>query len=50
MAAISDEHDALLGSGTTPGQLLSRLAFDYGTDRTGAKRTAPIPLPDAPQK
>jgi hypothetical protein len=50
MAAISDEHDALLGSGTTQGQLPARLAFDYGTDPAGAKRTVPIPLPDAPQR
>ena len=50
MAAISDEHDALLGSGTTQGQLPARLAFDYGTDPAGAKRTVPIPLPDAPPK
>ncbi len=49
-AAISDEHDALLGSGTTPGQLPSRLAFDYGTDSAGAKRTVPVPLQDAPRK
>lgn len=50
MAGISDEHNALLGSGTTPGQLPSRLGFDYGTDPAGAKRTVPIPLPDAPRK
>ncbi len=50
MTAISDEHDALLGSGTSPGQLPSRLAFDYGADSDGAKRTAPVPLPDAPRK
>jgi len=50
MAAISDEHNALLGSGTTPGQLSTRLGFDYGTDSAGAKRTAPVPLPDAPQR
>jgi len=50
MDAISAEHDALLGSGSNPGQLSARLGFDYGTDSAGAKRTAPIPLPDAPRK
>lgn len=50
MAAISDEHNALLGSAATQGQLPSRLGFDYGTDTAGAKRTAPVPLPDAPPK
>lgn len=50
MAAISAEHDALLGAGAAQGQLPARLAFDYGTDSAGAKRTAPVPLPDAPQK
>ena len=49
-AAILDEHNALLGSGNTPGQLPTKLGFDYGTDPAGAKRTAPIPLPDAPRK
>lgn len=50
MAAVSDEHDALLGGAATQGQLPSRLGFDYGTDSAGAKRTAPAPLPDAPPK
>jgi hypothetical protein len=50
MTAISEEHDALLGSDNTAGQLPIKLGFDYGTDSAGAKRTAPIPLPDAPRK
>jgi hypothetical protein len=50
MAAIADEHKALLGDGTTPGQLPTTLGFDYGTDAAGAKRTVPIPLPDPPRK
>lgn len=50
MAAISDEHNTLLGSDNTPGQLPAKLGFDYGTDSAGAKRTAPVPLPDAPRK
>jgi len=50
MDAISAEHDSLLGSGNNPGQLPAKLGFDYGTDSAGAKRTAPIPLPDAPRR
>jgi hypothetical protein len=45
MTALSDEHNRLLGAETTPGQLPSKLGFDYGSNRT-----APIPLPDPPQK
>ena len=44
------EHDRLLGSATTPGQLPTTLNFDYGTTPTGPKRTAPIPLPEPPTK
>ncbi len=49
-AALMDEHNRLLGSATGPGELPAKLGFDYGTDQSGAKRTAPIPLPDPPQK
>jgi hypothetical protein len=46
---IMDEHDRLLGTATTPGQLPTALKFDYGT--TGSStRTAPLPLPDPPTK
>jgi hypothetical protein len=45
MTALSDEHNRLLGAETTPGQLPSKLGFDYGSNRT-----APIPLPDPPKK
>jgi len=46
---IMDEHDRLLGTATTPGQLPATLKFDYGT--TGnSKRTVPLPLPDPPTK
>jgi len=48
--AIMDEHDRLLGTATTPGQLPTTLKFDYGTTTTGPKRTAPLPLPDPPTK
>ncbi len=47
--AILAEHDRLLGTATTPGQLPTALKFDY--DTTGSStRTAPIPLPDPPTK
>ena len=47
--AILDEHDRLLGTATTSGQLPTALKFDYGT--TGSStRTAPLPLPDSPTK
>ena len=44
--AILDEHDRLLGTATTPGQLPTTLKFDYGTTTTGPKRTAPLALPE----
>jgi len=47
--AILAEHDRLLGTATTPGQLPTALKFDYST--TGSsRRTAPIPLPNPPTK
>ena len=46
---IMDEHDRLLGTATTSGQLPTALKFDYGS--TGSStRTAPLPLPDPPRK
>jgi len=45
MTALLDEHNKLLGGGATPGELPSKLGFDYGSNRT-----APIPLPDPPKK
>jgi len=50
LTAISDEHNRLLGNGAAAGQLPSKLGFDYGTDSDGAKRTAPVPLPDPVKK
>jgi len=50
MTALAEEHDRLLGSATTPGQLPAKLGFDYGTASDGTKRTAPLSLPDPPQK
>lgn len=48
--AILDEHDRLLGTATTPGQIPTTLKFDYSTSTTGPKRTAPLSLPDPPTK
>jgi hypothetical protein len=50
LQAILAEHDRLLGSATTTGQLPQTLNFDYGTSPTGSKLTAPKPLPDPPVK
>jgi hypothetical protein len=47
--AILDEHDRLLGTATTPGQLPTTLKFDYGSTVNSA-RTVPLPLPDPPTK
>jgi len=48
--AILAEHDRLLGTAATPGQLPEILKFDYGTTPTDSKRNAPLPLPDPPAK
>ena len=50
LTALSDEHNKLLGDETSTGQLPAKLGFDYSTTPDGPKRTAPIPLPDKPQK
>jgi hypothetical protein len=50
LAALSDEHNKLLGDETSTGQLPSKLGFDYSTTPNGPKRTAPIPLPEKQQK
>jgi hypothetical protein len=50
LEALSDEHNKLLGDETSTGQLPSKLGFDYSTAPNGPKRTAPIPLPERPQK
>jgi len=50
LAALSGEHNKLLGDETSTGQLPSKLNFDYSTSPNDPKRTAPIPLPEKPQK
>ena len=50
LIALSDEHNKLLGDETSTGQLPSKLGFDYSTTPNSPKRTAPIPLPEKPQK
>ena len=47
---LMDEHNRLLGTETTPGELPTKLGFNYNTTLTGTIRTAPLPLPDPPQK
>ena len=49
MPAILAEHDRLLGTAATPGQLPTALKFDYGTTG-GSTRAAPLTLPDPPTK
>jgi hypothetical protein len=49
LEALSDEHNKLLSDDTSTGQLPSKLGFDYSTT-PNSPRTAPIPLPDKPQK
>lgn len=43
------EHSRLLGDETSPGQLASKLKFDYGENSDGTKRTAPLTLPEPPK-
>ena len=50
LIALSDEHNKLLGDETSTGQLPLKLGFDYSTTPNGPKRSAPIPLPEKPQK
>ncbi|MBN1804072.1 MAG: hypothetical protein JW837_02355 [Sedimentisphaerales bacterium] len=47
---ILAEHDRLLGSAVTTGQLPQTLKFDYSTNPNGPRLTAPLPLPDPPVK
>jgi hypothetical protein len=46
---ILAEHDRLLGSATTTGQLPQTLKFDYSTNN-GPARSAPLTLPEPPVK
>jgi hypothetical protein len=50
LQAIITEHNRLLGSATTTGELPQTLNFDYSTNPNGPKLTSPIPLPDPPVK
>jgi len=47
--ALLREHDRLLGDETKAGQLQLKLDFDYGQTGDGAKRTAPVTLPNPPK-
>ncbi|UCG57817.1 MAG: hypothetical protein JSU70_23495 [Phycisphaerales bacterium] len=48
-SALLQEHDGLLGGGAGPGELVSRLRFDYGRNQDGSVRTAPLALPEPPK-
>jgi hypothetical protein len=47
---LMDEHNRILGTETVPGQLPTTLGFNYNTTLTGTILTAPLTLPDPPQK
>jgi len=44
-AALLSEHDKLLGSASTTGQLVGKLQFSYGANADGTQRNAPKALP-----
>ncbi len=44
------EHSRILGDETRAGQLPVKLNFDYGMNPNGTPRTAPLALPEPPQK
>ena len=48
-SALQREHNRLFGNESSPGELASKLKFDYGTDAAGKKRAAPLPLPEPPR-
>lgn len=48
--ALLREHNRLFGDEARMGELALRLKFDYGTNPTGRKRIAPLPLPDPPRE
>jgi len=52
LPALLQEHNRLLGDGTSTGELPLRLNFNYGGGRTpsGVPRTAPTPLPEPPRR
>ena len=43
--ALSTEHNRLLGTDATPGELAAKIKFVYGPDSTGRKRNGPFALP-----
>ncbi len=44
------EHNRLFGDQTKAGVLVEKLAFDYGENEAGSKRTWPVTLPQPPSK
>ncbi len=49
LKTIMAEHDRLLGGDAGPGQIESKLNFDYGQGSGGNKHAAPLVLPDPPK-
>jgi hypothetical protein len=46
---LQQEYDRLFGNETKAGELTLKLNIDYGTDASGRKKMAPLPLPDPPE-
>ena len=44
-AALSAEHNRLLGTDAQAGELAAKIRFVYGPDATGTKRNGPFALP-----
>lgn len=47
-AALIAEHNRLLGTATTPGELAAKIKFVYGPDPAGRKSNGPFPIPKPP--
>jgi hypothetical protein len=48
-AELQKEHDRLFGVATAPGDLVTRLKFNYGQNPDGSSRASPLPLPAPPR-
>lgn len=46
--ALQSQYNILFGQGNTPGQLVTKVGFNFGQDPSGRDKTNPIPLPDPP--
>jgi hypothetical protein len=50
ISALQQEYDRLFGDMSKAGELTLKLNIDYGTDASGRKIIAPLPLPDPPEQ